>query len=228
MADDPAPDDAAGEGRRGRLSVPVRRLLGSGKRRPAKGVPVRRPIFYSDIVIADGSELERGLLSQGFAPEEVMLKYCWPKYAPPATAGIRSISKSENLGLQFERLIAMHRVTPAHIPMPAARVMSAEGDFAGYILEYVSGETLQTLISHGLTEEARGQLALVEATIERLHAKSLPHGDVNPSNVIVADDGRTLLIDPVANPGFGAKLQDQLCLAQIRDAIEGTRNRLTG
>jgi hypothetical protein len=212
-------DGSRGGEHRSRLTVPVRRFLGSAKRRSSGATPVR-PIFYSDIVIADGTELEGGLLREGFAPDEVMLKYCWPRYAPPATARIRAIAKSENLGMQFERLIAMHRVTPAHIPMPAARVMSADGEFAGYILEYVEGETLKSLISFGMADEARRQLGLVEATIARLHAKSLPHGDVNPSNVIVADDGRTLLIDPVANPGFGAKLQDELCLAQIRSEID--------
>jgi septin family protein len=45
--------------------------------------------------------------------------------------------------------------------------------------------------------------------------------------VIAADDGRTLLIDPVANPGFGAKLQDELCLEQIKKEIdEASKNRL--
>ncbi len=182
--------------------------------------PVRRPIYYSDIVISDGTQLRRGLIGQGFAPDEVILKYCWPRFAPPAGSGIRSLAKSENLGLQFERLIAMHRVMPAHIPMPAARVRSPRGEFAGYLLEYVSGETLSSLISFGMIEEARRQLALVEATVEKLHAKALPHGDVNGSNVIAADDGRTLLIDPVPVPGNGAKLQDELCLQQLRNEIE--------
>ena len=72
----------------------------------------------------------------------MILKYCWPRYAPPESHGIRAVGKDENLGLQFERLIAMHRVVPAHIPLPAAKVTSEQGEFAGYILEYVSGETL--------------------------------------------------------------------------------------
>ena len=71
-----------------------------------------------------------------------------------------------------------------------------------------------------MIDEARRQLALVEATVAKLHAKSLPHGDVTAANVIAADDGRTLLIDPVASPGPGTRLQDELCLAELRDEIE--------
>lgn len=205
----------------GRVARPVSdaiRRLGRSGSRAAR--PARRPIFYSDIVIADGSELEAGLLRQGLSPDEVVLKYCWPRYAPPRGSGIRAIAKSENLGVQFDRLLAMHRVVPSRVPMPAAIVKSPQGEFAGYLLEYVRGETLQTIISSGRLAEARRQLALVEQTIAKLHARSLAHGDVNASNVIVADDGRTLLIDPVSNPGPGARLQDELSLQQIRRLID--------
>lgn len=192
-----------------------RRLRGSGA---APGAP--KPIFYRDIVISGGGELRDGLLAQGLSPDEVILKYCWPSYAPPESHGILAIANYESLPLQFERLIAMHRVTPAHIPLPAAKVTSEQGEFAGYILEYVSGETLASLVEFGMIEEARRQLALVEAAVAKLHAKSLPHGDVTAANIIAADDGRTLLIDPIANPGPGTRLQDELCLAELRDEIE--------
>jgi hypothetical protein len=195
-------------------------LLRKGSRSGTGPQPVRRPIFYADIVVSNGAELRQAMIDQGFSTGDYILKYCWPRFAPPADSGIRSLLKSEHLGLQFERLMAMHRVVPAHIPMPAARVTSPEGEFAGYLLEYVSGETLSSLISFGMLDEARRQLALVETTLGKLHAKSLPHGDVNGSNVIAADDGRTLLIDPVANPGSGARLQDELCLVELRAEIE--------
>lgn len=197
-------------------------LLRRATSRPGRSgsQPIRRPIFYADIVVSDGTELREALRQQGFSAGDYLLKYCWPRFAPPADSGIRSLLKSEQLGLQFERLMAMHRVVPAHIPMPAARVSSPEGEFAGYILEFVSGETLSSLISFGMIDEARRQLSLVETTLGKLHARSLPHGDVNGSNVIAADDGRTLLIDPVPNPGSGAKLQDELCLDQLRIEIE--------
>jgi aminoglycoside phosphotransferase (APT) family kinase protein len=194
--------------------------IGRG-RRSGRDRAASAPIFFSDIVIADGRELEDELLRQGLSPDEVILKHCWPRYAPPPESGIRSIAKSENLLLQFERLVAMHRVTPSSVPMPTAIVKSSEGEFVGYILEHVDGDTLGSLLASGRSAEALRQLELVEKALEKLHAKSLAHGDVNTSNIIVADDGRTLLIDPVASPGPGARLQDALCLEQIRRQIDG-------
>jgi len=180
----------------------------------------RRPKFVVDIMISDRSELRDRLLKEGLDPGEVIFKYCWPRYAPPLGSGIRSKFNSESLSVQFERLIAMHHEAPARIPMPVAIVKSVDGEFAGYILEYVEGETLQTLISVGMVSEARRHLAIVEDTIMRLHAKGMAHGDINSSNVIAADDGRTVLIDPVPNPGSGTKLQDEICIGQIRRQID--------
>jgi RIO-like serine/threonine protein kinase len=117
-------------------------------------------------------------------------------------------------------LIAMHRLAPSSVPMPAATVTSTEGEFAGYVLERISGDTLQELIANGAIAEARRQLALVEETVAKLHGRGLYHGDINASNVIAADDGRTLLIDPVPHPGPGARLQDDLCLEEIRRQLE--------
>ena len=152
-----------------------------------------------------------------------MLKYNWPRFAPPADSGIRLIGKSENLGKQFERLITMHHAVPSSIPMPVGVVRNSDREFVGYVLEYTEGETLERLISGGQTEEAMRQLGIVEETIRKLHVKSIAHGDLNPSNVIAADDGRTVLIDPIPVPGPGAKLQDELCIAAIRARIETLR-----
>jgi serine/threonine protein kinase len=180
-------------------------------------------MFLIEIVVSSGREIEQRLAEQGLSPGEIVLKYCWPRYAPPVDSGIRLIGKLENLGLQFERLIAMHRAVPSSIPMPVGVVKSSEGEFVGYVLEYIRGDTLETLISLGLLDEATRRLGIVEETVEKLHAKSIAHGDVNPSNVIAADDGRTVLIDPVPVPGPGTRLQDELCIAEIRKRIEALR-----
>jgi serine/threonine protein kinase len=184
---------------------------------------VAKPSFLVEIVVSSGAEIERRLAEQGLAPEEIVLKYCWPRYAPPAGSGIRLIGKLESLSQQFDRLIAMHRVVQSAIPMPVGVVKSAEGEFVGYVLEYAEGDTLEALLGLGLLDEAERRLAIVEETLEKLHAKSIAHGDVNPSNVIAADDGRTLLIDPIPVPGSGARLQDELCVAEIRGRIDALR-----
>src|SRR5579864_3815092 len=112
-----------------------------------------KPMFLSEIVVSSGTEIEQRLAEQGLAPGEIVLKYCWPRYAPPPDSGIRLIGKLENLDRQFERLIAMHRVVPSSIPMPVGVVKSSKGEFVGYVLEYARGDTLETLISLGLFEE---------------------------------------------------------------------------
>jgi hypothetical protein len=180
----------------------------------------RKPVFLADIVVSSGEQLKEQLLAQGLAPSEVLLKYCWPRYAPPKEAGIASMPKSENLRAQFERLVEMHGVAPSGFPMPVGTVRSTNGEFVGYILEYVPGVTLESILAGGMFEEARRQLEAVEATVAKLHTKALAHGDLNPSNIIAADDGRTLLIDPVPHPGGGRLLQDDICLEALRRRID--------
>lgn len=198
------------------LAPPWRLVPRRRRPRPAAVGP-RRPVFVVDIALASGAELRDRLVEQGLAPDEVIFKYFWPRFEPPADSGIRSFVKSENLGLQFERLIAMHQEAPSAVPMPLATVRNVEGELVGYLLERVEGETLQTLIDFGALDEARRRLDAVERTVAALHAKSMPHGDLNASNIVAADDGRTLLIDPVAHPGPGTKLEDEICLRQLRE-----------
>jgi len=176
-----------------------------------------QPAFVVDIALGSGAELNDRLREQGLTGEEVIFKYFWPRYAPPADSRIRSFVKSENLSWQFERLVGMHREVPSGVPRPLAAVRNADGAFVGYVLEWIEGETLQRLIDVGALDAVRRGLDAVEATIARLHAKSMPHGDLAASNILAADDGRTLLIDPVASPGPGTKLQDEICMRQLRE-----------
>ncbi len=212
------PDRAwlAGLGSRGSVVSRVR------KQKPGRGsARRRRPGFVVDITLASGAELRDRLLAQGLSPDEVVFKYFWPRYAPPADSGIRSFVKSEHLGQQFDRLIAMHHEVPSAVPMPIGTVRNVDAELIGYLLERVEGETLQTLIDLGALDEARRVLDAVEGIVARLHAKGTPHGDLNPTNIIAADDGRALLIDPVANPGPGTRLEDELCLRQLRELVAG-------
>src|SRR5262249_32622998 len=154
-------------------------------------------------------------------PDEVVFKYFWPRFAPPPDAGILSLYKEENLSGQFERLIAMHRVVPSGIPLPVGMVRNTGGEQVGYLLERIEGVTFQSLLDASVSTEARRRLTVVERNVAKLHAKSIPHGDLNAYNVILSDDDRTLLIDPVPNPGPGAMLQDELLLEELRKALPG-------
>jgi len=100
-------------------------------------------------------------------------------------------------------------------------VRNVDGDFVGYVLERVEGETFQTLLDRGALAEARRRLGAVERTVAKLHARSIPHGDLNAANIVAADDGRTVLIDPVASPGPGTMLEDELSLKLLREQVGG-------
>ena len=188
------------------------------RRRPE--VPPRRPRYVVDLQITDGSELVGCLRQQGLAPDEIVFKYLWPRYAPPPGSGIRALYKTESLSAQFERIVAMHRIVPSGIPLPVGIVRNPDGELVGYVIEYVEGETLLTLIERRSFDEAARQLAVVERTVAKLHAKQIAHGDLTAANVIAADDGRTVLIDPVANASPGTLLQDSLSLDELRALVE--------
>ena len=195
--------------------LPTRRVRDSDP--PAR----RSSRLVVDIELSDAAELADRLREQGLAPDEVLFKYFWPRFAPPADAGIQSLLKSEHLGGQFERLVGMHDVVPSGIPLPVGLVRNTDGELVGYLLERVDGATLQSLLDLEMVDEARRQLAAVERIVAKLHAKSIAHGDLNAHNVIASDDGRTLLIDPVANPGKGTMLQDELSLQELRALVAG-------
>ena len=198
--------------------------LGMFRRSSASNPPERRrSIHVVEIVVSDGAELKPRLLEQGLDCEEIVFKYHWPRYAPPGGAGIRALVKSEHLRPQFERIVEMHGIVPSSIPMPVAPVRNPEGEFVGYILEYVEGVTLHALLQEGMLAEARRQLDRVALAVEKLHAKSVMHGDLNLANVIAADDGRTVLLDPLPFPKPQMRLQDELCLAAIARLIELAR-----
>jgi len=190
-------------------------------RRAVSSRPVerRRAIFVSEIVIADGGELRGRLLEQELDRDEIVFKFLWPRYAPPPSAGIRSISKPDHLRQQFERLVDMHRIVPSSVPMPLAAVLNGDREFVGYTLEYVQGVTLTEIVQAGAFDEARRQLGRVRRAVGKLHSKSIVHGDLNGANIIAADDGRTLLIDPVPHAKPQLKLQDELCLDELERQI---------
>ena len=192
------------------------------RRRARSSPPRKKSIFETEIVVADGAELKEQLLGQGLDTDEIVFKYFWPRYAPPPSAGIRSLLRSEQLRAQFDRLVSLHAIVQSSVPMPLAAVVNTDREFVGYVLEYVEGVTLQELITDGMLDEARRRLASVEETVAKLHTKGASHGDITASNVIAADDGRTLLLDPIPFPKEQTTLQDELCLVELRRQVDGT------
>jgi hypothetical protein len=180
----------------------------------------RRPRFVADLAIASGDELVGALRAHGLAPEDVVFKHHWPRYAPPPGSGLLVLHKSESLSLQFERLLALHAVVPGSVPAPLGTVRNPEGDFVGYLLERVDGETLASLLGRGALVESRRLLTAVERAVAKLHAASVPHGDLTAANLLAADDGRAILFDPVAGASESLLLQDELCLRELRALVD--------
>ncbi len=95
----------------------------------------------------------------------------------------------------------------AHPGLPMVRSDLVDGDLYCLISDFISGNDLRTLV------DAQGEglplptvLVLVDqlaATLDHLHRHrpAVVHGDVKPENLVLADDGRLVLVD------FGAAMR---------------------
>jgi serine/threonine protein kinase len=71
---------------------------------------------------------------------------------------------------------------------------TAEDGIAYIVQELVSGKNLRNALPSDMT--ARLQLLTqLATTLDTLHGKDLVHGDIKPENVIVASDGKPVLVD---------------------------------
>jgi formylglycine-generating enzyme required for sulfatase activity len=83
-----------------------------------------------------------------------------------------------------------------------ARVIGCDrdGDTVFVTMEYVSGQSLQSILrsagAAGIEEPAAMALLTgVGDALEYAHAKQIVHGDLKPGNIIVADDGTAKVVD---------------------------------
>jgi serine/threonine-protein kinase len=73
-----------------------------------------------------------------------------------------------------------------------------EEDTPYMVMEYVTGQSLEDLLAGGRKlppRDAVELLAPIAAALDHAHARGVTHRDVKPANVLLADDGRTLLMD---------------------------------
>ncbi|WP_019505157.1 serine/threonine-protein kinase [Pleurocapsa sp. PCC 7319] len=84
-----------------------------------------------------------------------------------------------------------------------------ENNTAYMVMEYLEGKTLAELLKKRkgkLTEaEALGYMAKVGEALEILHQAQFLHRDIKPDNIMLADDGRVVLIDFGAARDFTSK-----------------------
>jgi len=106
------------------------------------------------------------------------------------------------VGFEVEQMI-LARLSGRHVPR-----FVAAGDFEQpyIVMEFVAGRPLKDLL--GKTPLRPGEVAAIGARIafalHDVHRQHVIHLDLKPSNVILTDDGRAVLID------FGLSRHDQL------------------
>lgn len=71
-----------------------------------------------------------------------------------------------------------------------------------YVMPYLSGGSMEAWAGKLSTEQLLAVALDLAAAISRLHAVFISHGDIKPANILLADDGRLRVADPLGN-GIG-------------------------
>jgi serine/threonine-protein kinase len=94
-----------------------------------------------------------------------------------------------------------------------------EGDTPYMAMEYVTGQSLEDMLAGGRKLAPLAVLELlapVAAALDHAHKHGVTHRDVKPANVLLADDGRTLIMD------FGLASLSGYTLATDPESFLGT------
>ena len=113
----------------------------------------------------------------------------------------QSFADASHLGLLRREARVLMEIVP-HRGLPTFRNDLIDGDHYVLINDYVDGRDLQSVLASqgdpGLAvQTVLGYLDQVAATLDHLHghSPSLVHGDIKPANLVLADDGRVVIID---------------------------------
>jgi serine/threonine-protein kinase len=107
----------------------------------------------------------------------------------------RDVSFSRRFMLELRSYVALE-----HQAIPRLYELAYEGDSPYLVTEMIDGRTLDTLFVDGVRYEPLGIIGLlrpIASALDYAHKRATVHRDVKPANILLADDGRTLLT------GFG-------------------------
>jgi serine/threonine-protein kinase len=107
----------------------------------------------------------------------------------------RDVSFSRRFLLELRSYTALE-----HEAIPRLYELAYEGDSPYLVTELIAGRTLDQHFGEGERYEPLGIVALlrpIASALDYAHSRATFHRDVKPANVLLADDGRTLLT------GFG-------------------------
>lgn len=111
-------------------------------------------------------------------------------------AGVaRDVSFSRRFLLELRSYVALE-----HPAIPRLYELAYDGDCPYLVTEMIDGRTLDAVLGDGVKYEPRGIIELlrpIASALDYAHSRATIHRDVKPANILLADDGRTLLA------GFG-------------------------
>jgi serine/threonine-protein kinase len=121
----------------------------------------------------------------------------------------RDVSFSRRFLLELRSYVALE-----HEAIPKLYELAYEADAPYLVTEMVAGQTLDQVFEAGERYEPLGVVALlrpIASALDYAHSRATVHRDVKPANILLANDGRTLLtgfgLGTVANfntgPGAG-------------------------
>ncbi len=111
------------------------------------------------------------------------------------TGVARDVSFSRRFLLELRSYTALE-----HEAIPRVYELAYEGESPYLVTELVAGTTFDTMLGDGQRYEPLGIIDLlrpIASALDYAHSRATIHRDVKPANILLADDGRTLLT------GFG-------------------------
>ncbi|HLK38717.1 MAG TPA: serine/threonine-protein kinase, partial [Polyangiaceae bacterium] len=139
-------------------------------------------------------ELESDSLGSVYEAEHPKLK---------RRVALRTIEASVARDVSFSRrfLLELRSYTALeHEAIPRLYELAYDGESPYLVTELVPGRTLDQMMGDGQRYEPLGIIALlrpIASALDYAHSRATVHRDVKPANILLADDGRTLLT------GFG-------------------------
>ena len=107
----------------------------------------------------------------------------------------RDVSHSRRFLLELRSYVALE-----HPAIPRLYELAYEGDCPYLVTEIIPGKTLDDELADGARRDPVGVIELLEpiaSALDYAHSRATVHRDVKPANILLADDGRTMLT------GFG-------------------------
>jgi serine/threonine-protein kinase len=107
----------------------------------------------------------------------------------------RDVSHSRRFLLELRSYVALE-----HPAIPRLYELAYEGDSPYLVTEIIPGRTLDDELADGARRDPLGVIELlgpIASALDYAHSRATVHRDVKPANILLADDGRTMLT------GFG-------------------------